>query len=98
MIQVEELKTKMKGSGMPWPGDEGEKRWQQAWTSIKKVRHIWRRVFTFYCSHVHAQYSKGEGFLLFTVPRHEIEIEFSSYRFGLQSGTREHTSVQEKSG
>lgn len=26
---------------MPWPGDEGEKRWQQAWTSIKKVRHVW---------------------------------------------------------
>ncbi|KMS97340.1 hypothetical protein BVRB_6g155850 isoform B [Beta vulgaris subsp. vulgaris] len=34
---VEELKSKMKSSGMPWPGDEGEKRWQQAWTSIKKV-------------------------------------------------------------
>lgn len=27
----------MKGSGMPWPGDEGEKRWGQAWTAIKKV-------------------------------------------------------------
>lgn len=34
---VEELKSKMKNSGMPWPGDEGEKRWEQAWTSIKKV-------------------------------------------------------------
>ncbi|XP_021743087.1 alpha-glucan water dikinase, chloroplastic-like [Chenopodium quinoa] len=34
---VEELKSKMKSSGMPWPGDEGEKRWQQAWTAIKKV-------------------------------------------------------------
>ncbi|XP_004509565.1 alpha-glucan water dikinase, chloroplastic isoform X1 [Cicer arietinum] len=34
---VDELKTKMKSSGMPWPGDEGEKRWGQAWKSIKKV-------------------------------------------------------------
>lgn len=34
---VEELKTKMKSSGMPWPGDEGEQRWEQAWTAIKKV-------------------------------------------------------------
>ncbi|XP_042753569.1 alpha-glucan water dikinase, chloroplastic isoform X1 [Lactuca sativa] len=34
---VEELKNKMKSSGMPWPGDEGEKRWEQAWTAIKKV-------------------------------------------------------------
>jgi len=36
-IQVEELKTKMKSSGMPWPGDEGEQRWEQAWKAIKKV-------------------------------------------------------------
>ncbi|GAU21380.1 hypothetical protein TSUD_189680 [Trifolium subterraneum] len=34
---VEELKTTMKGSGMPWPGDEGEQRWGQAWKAIKKV-------------------------------------------------------------
>ncbi|XP_027348742.1 alpha-glucan water dikinase, chloroplastic [Abrus precatorius] len=34
---VEELKTKMKSSGMPWPGDEGVQRWEQAWTAIKKV-------------------------------------------------------------
>ncbi|KAM1170836.1 hypothetical protein ACFX15_020715 [Malus domestica] len=34
---VQELKTTMKGSGMPWPGDEGEQRWEQAWTAIKKV-------------------------------------------------------------
>ncbi|KAM7250917.1 hypothetical protein ACFE04_022800 [Oxalis oulophora] len=34
---VEELKTKMKSSGMPWPGDAGENRWEQAWTAIKKV-------------------------------------------------------------
>lgn len=34
---VQELKTKMKSSGMPWPGDEGEWRWEQAWTAIKKV-------------------------------------------------------------
>lgn len=27
----------MVGSGMPWPGDEGEPRWEQAWTAIKKV-------------------------------------------------------------
>ncbi|KAK7386775.1 hypothetical protein VNO78_27111 [Psophocarpus tetragonolobus] len=34
---AEELKTKMKSSGMPWPGDESEQRWEQAWTAIKKV-------------------------------------------------------------
>ncbi|KAF7829333.1 alpha-glucan water dikinase, chloroplastic [Senna tora] len=34
---VEELKTQMKNSGMPWPGDEGEQRWEQAWKAIKKV-------------------------------------------------------------
>ncbi|PIA61801.1 hypothetical protein AQUCO_00200059v1 [Aquilegia coerulea] len=34
---VKELKSTMQGSGMPWPGDEGEKRWEQAWTAIKKV-------------------------------------------------------------
>lgn len=27
----------MKAAGMPWPGDEGELRWGQAWTAIKKV-------------------------------------------------------------
>lgn len=36
-FQVKELKTKMKSSGMPWPGDEGEKRWEQAWRAIKRV-------------------------------------------------------------
>ncbi|KAL1222830.1 Alpha-glucan water dikinase 1 [Cardamine amara subsp. amara] len=34
---VEELKSTMKSSDMPWPGDEGEQRWEQAWTAIKKV-------------------------------------------------------------
>ncbi|PNT66432.1 alpha-glucan water dikinase, chloroplastic [Brachypodium distachyon] len=34
---VKELKEKMQGSGMPWPGDEGEQRWEQAWMAIKKV-------------------------------------------------------------
>ncbi|XP_074274451.1 alpha-glucan water dikinase, chloroplastic isoform X2 [Silene latifolia] len=34
---VQELETKMKSSGMPWPGDEGEKRWGQAWMAIKRV-------------------------------------------------------------
>ncbi|KAE8707264.1 Alpha-glucan water dikinase [Hibiscus syriacus] len=34
---VKELKTKMHDSGMPWPGDEGEHRFEQAWTAIKKV-------------------------------------------------------------
>ncbi|KAJ6799293.1 alpha-glucan water dikinase, chloroplastic isoform X2 [Iris pallida] len=34
---VQELKEKMQGSGMPWPGDEGEQRWEQAWVAIKKV-------------------------------------------------------------
>lgn len=34
---VEELRNTMKSSGMPWPGDEGNHRWEQAWTAIKKV-------------------------------------------------------------
>ncbi|KAI3887334.1 hypothetical protein MKX03_002738 [Papaver bracteatum] len=34
---VQELKNKMQSSDMPWPGDEGEKRWDQAWMAIKKV-------------------------------------------------------------
>lgn len=34
---VQELRTKMQSSGMPWPGDEGEQRWEQAWMAIKKV-------------------------------------------------------------
>ncbi|XP_024042608.1 alpha-glucan water dikinase, chloroplastic isoform X5 [Citrus clementina] len=37
LFQVQELKTKMKSSGMPWPGDEGEQRWEQAWMAMKKV-------------------------------------------------------------
>ena len=28
----------MQTSGMPWPGDEGQQRWEQAWMAIKKVR------------------------------------------------------------
>ncbi|XP_052204850.1 alpha-glucan water dikinase, chloroplastic [Diospyros lotus] len=34
---VQELKNKMQSSGMPWPGDEGQQRWEQAWMAIKKV-------------------------------------------------------------
>ncbi|GFP88008.1 alpha-glucan water dikinase chloroplastic [Phtheirospermum japonicum] len=34
---IKELKEKMQGSGMPWPGDEGAQRWEQAWMAIKKV-------------------------------------------------------------
>ncbi|KAK4429801.1 Alpha-glucan water dikinase, chloroplastic [Sesamum alatum] len=34
---VKELKEKMQKSGMPWPGDEGAQRWEQAWMAIKKV-------------------------------------------------------------
>jgi hypothetical protein len=36
-LQVEELKKTLKGSGMPWPGEESEERWTQAWTAIKRV-------------------------------------------------------------
>ncbi|KAK9060237.1 hypothetical protein SSX86_020941 [Deinandra increscens subsp. villosa] len=36
-LLVQELKNKMQSSGMPWPGDEGEQRWEQAWIAIKKV-------------------------------------------------------------
>ncbi|XP_030934954.1 alpha-glucan water dikinase 2 isoform X1 [Quercus lobata] len=32
-----ELKSKMRSSRMPWPGDEGEERWHYAWQAIKKV-------------------------------------------------------------
>lgn len=39
-FQVEELKSKMQSSGMPWPGDEGKQRWEQAWVAIKKVNYI----------------------------------------------------------
>ncbi|XP_042439164.1 alpha-glucan water dikinase 1, chloroplastic-like [Zingiber officinale] len=34
---VQELKEKMLASGMPWPGDEGEHRWELAWMAIKRV-------------------------------------------------------------
>ncbi|XP_031501423.1 alpha-glucan water dikinase, chloroplastic [Nymphaea colorata] len=34
---VEELKLKLRESGMPWPGDEGAERWEQAWMAIKRV-------------------------------------------------------------
>ncbi|CDP13198.1 unnamed protein product [Coffea canephora] len=34
---VKELKDKMQSSGLPWPGDEGQQRWEQAWMAIKKV-------------------------------------------------------------
>ncbi|OAY62835.1 Alpha-glucan water dikinase, chloroplastic [Ananas comosus] len=34
---VKELEEKMRGAGMPWPGDEGEHRWEQAWMAIKRV-------------------------------------------------------------
>ncbi|KZV25491.1 alpha-glucan water dikinase, chloroplastic [Dorcoceras hygrometricum] len=34
---VRELKDVMQQSAMPWPGDEGSERWEQAWMAIKKV-------------------------------------------------------------
>ncbi|XP_075494611.1 alpha-glucan water dikinase, chloroplastic-like isoform X1 [Primulina tabacum] len=34
---VKELKDVMQQSDMPWPGDEGSQRWEQAWMAIKKV-------------------------------------------------------------
>ncbi|KAL0327281.1 UNVERIFIED_CONTAM: Alpha-glucan water dikinase, chloroplastic [Sesamum angustifolium] len=34
---VPQRAKKMQRSGMPWPGDEGSQRWEQAWTAIKKV-------------------------------------------------------------
>nr|GMD95460.1 alpha-glucan water dikinase, chloroplastic isoform X1 [Ipomoea batatas] len=37
---INELKDKMQSSGMPWPGDEGPERWEQAWMAIKKVNCI----------------------------------------------------------
>lgn len=40
LLQVEELKGKMKASGMPWPGDEGEHRWELAWMAIKRVSKL----------------------------------------------------------
>ncbi|KAL6297180.1 hypothetical protein ACE6H2_005322 [Prunus campanulata] len=32
-----ELKSKMRSSGIPWPGDDGDERWTHAWQAIKKV-------------------------------------------------------------
>lgn len=40
LFQINELKDKMQSSGMPWPGDEGPERWEQAWMAIKKVNCI----------------------------------------------------------
>ncbi|XP_042494835.1 alpha-glucan water dikinase 2-like [Macadamia integrifolia] len=34
---VSELRSKMKSLRIPWPGDEGQERWKQAWQAIKKV-------------------------------------------------------------
>ncbi|XP_024543149.1 alpha-glucan water dikinase 1, chloroplastic [Selaginella moellendorffii] len=34
---VEELKTTMINFNMPWPGNEGEHRWEQAWMAIRRV-------------------------------------------------------------
>lgn len=34
---IEELKSAMKDSGMPFPGDVSEERWEQAWKAIKRV-------------------------------------------------------------
>ncbi|OVA15252.1 Pyruvate phosphate dikinase [Macleaya cordata] len=34
---INEFKSKMKSSRMPWPGDDGEDRWKQGWQAIKKV-------------------------------------------------------------
>ncbi|KAG1366257.1 putative alpha-glucan water dikinase 2 [Cocos nucifera] len=34
---VQELKEQMQGAGMPWPGDEGVDRWEQAWMAIEKI-------------------------------------------------------------
>ena len=34
---MSELKVAMSSSGMPWPADEGEERWGQAWRAITRV-------------------------------------------------------------
>ncbi|KAG8654882.1 hypothetical protein MANES_05G189000v8 [Manihot esculenta] len=34
---IYELKSKMRSSRIPWPGDESEERWNRAWQAIKKV-------------------------------------------------------------
>ncbi|XXG55807.1 hypothetical protein AAC387_Pa03g3394 [Persea americana] len=34
---INELMIKMKTSKIPWPGDEGEERWNKAWHAIKRV-------------------------------------------------------------
>lgn len=54
LFQVQELKSKMQSSGMPWPGDEGDQRWDQAWMAIKKVNFtlLWKYHVTC-CSMVH---------------------------------------------
>jgi len=39
LAQVSELEAIMRSAGMPWPGDEGEERWDQAWHAITRVCH-----------------------------------------------------------
>lgn len=37
MSLINELRSKMRSARMPWPGDEGDNRWNLAWLAIKKV-------------------------------------------------------------
>ncbi|GAQ91752.1 alpha-glucan water dikinase [Klebsormidium nitens] len=34
---VTELRAAFQGAGLPWPGEQGEERWEAAWRAIKKV-------------------------------------------------------------
>ncbi|KAF6154941.1 hypothetical protein GIB67_018378 [Kingdonia uniflora] len=59
---VQELKNEMKSARMPWPGDEGEQRWEQAWIAIKKVwASKWNERAYFSIRKIYAEVVKGLG-------------------------------------
>ncbi|PQQ00283.1 alpha-glucan water dikinase 2 isoform X2 [Prunus yedoensis var. nudiflora] len=58
-----ELKSKMRSSGIPWPGDDGDERWNHAWQAIKKVwASKWNeRAFIRDTSEIYTEIVKGLG-------------------------------------
>ncbi|KAE8719299.1 hypothetical protein F3Y22_tig00109972pilonHSYRG00414 [Hibiscus syriacus] len=82
---VQELKTKMQSSGMPWPGDEGEQRWEQAWTAIKKVCR-----FKVNEERMQILISLGHGFP-FSI---DLFVSCIRSRYGLQNGMRAYFSTR----
>jgi hypothetical protein len=67
----------MKGSGMPWPGDEGEQRWGQAWKAIKKVRLLSYTLF--WCLFQVYIMLKNKKFLLYIWATYITSLIFSTW-------------------